>query len=59
MHIRKRDRIEDAEKKKNYIKTYIPQLVLALQDILKLSDRERDKTVKNLTDILEKSRKII
>jgi DNA topoisomerase-6 subunit B len=58
VHVRKQERIEDAEKKKNYIATYIPQLAFALQDILKLSDKERDKTVKNLTEVLEKSRKI-
>ncbi len=57
-HIRKKGRIEDAEKKKSYIKTYIPQLALALQDILKLTDKEREKTVRYLTDVLEKSRKI-
>lgn len=58
VHVRKQERIEDAEKKKNYIATYIPQLALALQDILKLSDKDRDKTIRNLTDVLERSRKI-
>ncbi len=58
IHVRKQARIEDAEKKKNYIATYIPQLALALQDILKLSDKERDKTIASLTDVLERSRKI-
>ncbi len=58
LHIRKQGRIADAEKKKSYIKTYIPQLVAALQDILKFPDKQRDKAVANLTDILERTRSI-
>lgn len=56
--IRKGLRLEDALKKADYIKTYIPQVALALQEILGLSDRERDRTVKDLTQVLEKSRQI-
>jgi DNA topoisomerase-6 subunit B len=58
IHVRRQDRIDDAEKKKSYIQTYIPQLAIALQQILKLTDKERDKAVRNLTEVLEKSRKI-
>jgi DNA topoisomerase VI subunit B len=58
IHVRRQDRIADAEKKKSYIQTYIPQLAIALQQILNLTDRERDKAVRNLTEVLEKSRKI-
>ncbi|HNW91831.1 MAG TPA: DNA topoisomerase VI subunit B [bacterium] len=58
MHIRRQGRLADAEKKKSYIKTYIPQLVAALQDILKFNDKQRDKAVASLTDILERTRSI-
>ncbi|MFQ5861873.1 MAG: DNA topoisomerase VI subunit B [Candidatus Brocadiales bacterium] len=53
----KRRRHEDAEKKKSYIKAYIPHIGIALKDILKLSDRQEKKIVNNLTDVLERSRK--
>ncbi|MBL4888974.1 MAG: DNA topoisomerase VI subunit B [Candidatus Lindowbacteria bacterium] len=57
-HIRKKRRIEDAEKKKSYIKSYIPQVAAALQQILALSDNQTKKTITNLTEVLEKTRKI-
>jgi DNA topoisomerase-6 subunit B len=57
-HIRKRRREADEAKKRAYIEKYIPQVALGLQQILGLSDVERDKISTNLTDVLEKSRKM-
>ncbi|RMH60001.1 MAG: DNA topoisomerase VI subunit B [Candidatus Hydrogenedentota bacterium] len=57
IHIRKKARIADAEKKRSYIQTYIPQVALALQQILSLSEASTKKATRNLTTILEKSRK--
>ena len=57
-HISKRRRVADEEKKRSYIVKYIPQIGIALQEILGLTDRQRDKTVATLTDVLEKSRKM-
>ena len=57
-HIRKRRREADAEKKHAYIAKYIPQVAVGLQQILELSDGQRDKIVTNLSDVLEKSRKM-
>ncbi|OGS36335.1 MAG: DNA topoisomerase VI subunit B [Elusimicrobia bacterium RIFOXYB2_FULL_49_7] len=57
-HINRQRRYADALKKKNYIQMYIPQIGIALKEILDLSDKETDKTVKNLIEVLEKSRKL-
>ncbi len=57
-HIRRRRRQQAETKKLAYIQRYIPHIGAALQDILALSDRQRDRTVKVLTDTLERSRKL-
>jgi DNA topoisomerase-6 subunit B len=57
-HIRKRKREADEEKKRAYIVQYIPQVAVGLQQILDLTDKDRDKVVVNLTDVLERSRKM-
>jgi DNA topoisomerase-6 subunit B len=58
VHISKRRRVAEEQKKRSYIQKYIPQIGIALQEILGFSDKQRDKTVATLTDILEKSRKM-
>ena len=58
MHIGRRRRAAEEHKKRSYIQKYIPQIGIALQEILGLSERARDKTVKTLTDVLERSRKM-
>ena len=57
-HINRRRREADEAKKRSYIEKYIPQVAVALQEILDLSDRQRDATVTKLTDVLERSRKL-
>ena len=57
-HIRKRKREADEEKKRAYIVKYIPQLAIGVQNILELDDKQRDKIVSNLSDVLERSRKM-
>jgi len=57
-HIRKKRRVADEAKKRAYIEKYIPQVAVGLQQILGFPDRERDKVVGNLTDVLERSRKM-
>jgi len=56
--LRHRRRVEDAEKKKSYIRLYIPHIGIALKEILGLSDKEESKVVEVLTDTLERTRKI-
>ncbi|RMG11337.1 MAG: DNA topoisomerase VI subunit B [Deltaproteobacteria bacterium] len=56
-HIRRRKRLADEERKRSHIETFIPIIGEALQEILSLSDTERDRTVEELTGILHRSRK--
>jgi len=55
-YLNRRARVADAEKKKAYIEKYLPHIGAALREILKLNKVQEAKTVKILTDILEKSR---
>jgi DNA topoisomerase-6 subunit B len=57
-HISRKRRQADEMKKRSYIQMYIPQIGMALQEILKLSDREVKKTVNTLTATLERTRKL-
>ncbi|HEU4333028.1 MAG TPA: DNA topoisomerase VI subunit B, partial [Candidatus Eisenbacteria bacterium] len=54
--IRRGIREADAEKKRSYIEKYIPHIGIALQEILDISDKERDKVCATLKDTLERSR---
>lgn len=54
----RRAREADEAKKKSYITKYLPQIGVALQEILALSDPQRDDAIVKLKDILERSRKI-
>jgi DNA topoisomerase-6 subunit B len=56
--IRKRRREADEAKKRAYIEKYIPQVAVGLQLILGFDDRERDRVVASLTDVLERSRRM-
>ena len=57
-YIRKQRRAADEAKKRAYITQYIPQVAVGLQEILGFDDKERDRVVKNLRDVLERSRKL-
>jgi DNA topoisomerase-6 subunit B len=56
-YIRKGKRLQSEYNKRSYIEKYIPHIGIALQEILDLTDPERDKTVKTLDEVLQKSRK--
>jgi len=56
-YIRKGKRLQREFEKRNYIEKYIPHIGIALQEILELSDPQRDKTVETLEDVLHRSRK--
>jgi len=58
IHVRKGKKLASEFKKRNYIEVYIPHLVVALKDILKLDEKEAAKARDNLTVVLEKSRKL-
>ncbi len=56
-HIRRRRREADEAKKRSYIEKYIPHVAIGLQEILGLSDADRERTIATLTDVLERTRK--
>lgn len=55
-YLKRRARIAAEEKKLSFIGKYIPEIGLALQEILSLKDHDRDETVSSLRGILERSR---
>jgi DNA topoisomerase-6 subunit B len=57
-HIRRHKKAEEEHKKRSYIEQYIPHIGEALQDILKLKDRQKEKVISNLKEILQRSRKM-
>jgi DNA topoisomerase-6 subunit B len=57
VHINKQRKAAEEKRKRSHIEHFLPHIGIALQEILKLSNRERDETCKNLKTILEKTRK--
>ncbi len=57
IHVRRGLRARDEEKKRGYIKSYIPTIGEALREILGLSEAREKKVVETLQDTLERSRK--
>ncbi|MFO1009120.1 MAG: DNA topoisomerase VI subunit B [Planctomycetota bacterium] len=57
-YIRKGKRLQSEFNKRSYIEKYIPHIGIALQEILDLSDPDRDQTVKVLDEVLQRSRKV-
>jgi len=54
--IRRRRKAADSQRKKAYIQQYIPHVAIALREMLDLSERQETTIVKQLTDVLERSR---
>lgn len=57
IYLRRQKKVRLEEAKRSYIKTYLPPIGEALQDILGLKDAQVATLVDKLTDTLEKSRK--
>jgi DNA topoisomerase-6 subunit B len=57
--LRKRKRRADELKKRSYIDSYLPHVGVALQEILGLSDDQREQAVGGLRDVLERTRKTV
>jgi len=57
IYIRKGKRLKREFEKREYIEKYIPHIGIALQEILDLSEKDKEKTVDTLEEILHKSRK--
>jgi DNA topoisomerase-6 subunit B len=56
LYIRRGLREADAEKKRSYIEKYIPHIGIALQEILGIDDKRKEKICATLKDTLERSR---
>jgi DNA topoisomerase-6 subunit B len=57
VHVHKNRRADEEARKRSHIEMYLPHIGIALQQILKLSDAEREETCADLKAILDKSRK--
>ena len=57
-HLRRATHLREEYDRRAYIEKYLPHIGVALQDILALSDEERDATVHKLDDVLHKRRTI-
>ena len=57
IHIRKGKRLQREYQKREYIETYIPHIGIALQEILGLTNKEKESTVSSLEKTLHRSRK--
>jgi DNA topoisomerase-6 subunit B len=55
VHLNRRNREHEAERKRSYIVKYIPHLALGLKDILDLPDKDEARVVKTLQTMLERS----
>jgi DNA topoisomerase-6 subunit B len=54
--IRRTRKAAESQRKKDYIQRYIPHIAIALREMLELTDRQETTLVKQLTDVLERSR---
>jgi DNA topoisomerase-6 subunit B len=54
--IRRRRKAAESQRKKAYIQQYIPHIAIALREMLELSERQETTLVRQLTDVLERSR---
>jgi DNA topoisomerase-6 subunit B len=59
IHLRKSRRRDDELKKRAYIDTYLPHVGIALQQILGLSDPQREEVTADLRVVLEKTRRMV
>ncbi|MEM4336420.1 MAG: DNA topoisomerase VI subunit B [Candidatus Woesearchaeota archaeon] len=57
-YVTKKNRVQDALKKKGYIEKYLPHVSEALKELLGLSEKEEERIKISLIEILEKTRKI-
>lgn len=55
VHLHRRNREAEAERKRSYIEKYIPHLALGLKDVLGLTDRDEGRVVDNLRRMLERT----
>jgi DNA topoisomerase-6 subunit B len=54
--VRRRRKAAESERKKAFIQKYIPHIAIALREMLELTDRHEKTMIRQLTDVLERSR---
>jgi DNA topoisomerase-6 subunit B len=57
-HLHRETRLSDEYSKRSHIEQYLPHIGLALQQILQLSDTERQQTVERLDHVLQEKRSL-
>lgn len=55
VHLRRRHRQAEIERKKNYIEMYLPHLALGMKQILELDDRQEQNIISKLQRMLERT----
>ncbi|MDH3561085.1 MAG: DNA topoisomerase VI subunit B [Gammaproteobacteria bacterium] len=57
-HLRQEGRLKREYEKRSHIEKYLPHVGIALQEILDLTDEQRDRSVARLDDVLQHTRKV-
>jgi DNA topoisomerase-6 subunit B len=57
-HLRQESRLKREYEKRSHIEKYLPHVGIALQEILELTDDQRDQSVASLDEVLQKTRKL-
>jgi DNA topoisomerase-6 subunit B len=57
-HLRQENRLKREYDKRTHIEKYLPHVGIALQEILELSDAQRDQSVARLDEVLHQTRKL-
>jgi len=55
VYLNKKKRLEESERKRDYMMMYIPHLALGLKEVLELSDKQESKVAENLHKLLERT----
>jgi DNA topoisomerase-6 subunit B len=56
-HLRQESRLKREYEKRSHIEKYLPHVGIALQEMLELTDDQRDQSVARLDDVLDQTRK--
>ena len=54
LHLSRKKKAVEAERKRSYIDTYIPHIGTGLRDLIDLSEKQEQEVVSTLTDLLER-----
>ena len=55
VYLNKKKRLEESERKRDYMMMYIPHLALGLKEVLELTDKQESKVAENLHKLLERT----